>query len=96
MIETIEDGSITSAAGFQAAGVACGLKNGGSPDLALLHSPTPCSGAAVFTTNRFAAAPVVYDRSILAQNRSALRAVLINSGYANACTGNEGMGNARA
>jgi len=96
MTEIIRDASITSVPGFEAAGVACGLKNGCQPDLALIYSRTPCCGAAVFTTNRFAAAPVHYDRKILAQNADGLRAVVINSGCANACTGDRGMQNAGA
>ena len=93
MIETIEGGSITSVAGFHASGVACGLKGDNALDLALVHSTAPCHAAAVFTTNRFPAAPVLYDRALLVENPAGLRAVIINSGCANACTGDQGIKN---
>ena len=93
MIETIEGGSITSVTGFQASGVACGLKGDNALDLALVHSTAPCHVAAVFTTNRFPAAPVLYDRELVARNPDNLRAVIINSGCANACTGDRGIEN---
>ena len=80
---------------FVASGVAAGIKKTGAPDLALIVSETPCTAAAIFTQNRFAAAPVTYDRSVLAYNAEGIQAVLINSGCANACTGSEGMANAR-
>ncbi len=95
-IETIEDGSITSTPGFEAAGVSCGLKVEDELDLALIHAEEPCSNAAVFTTNAFKAAPVLYDQRILAENPGGLRAVVINSGCANACTGERGMRDAEA
>ena len=86
----ISDGSITSVPGFRAAGVACGLKKTGAADLALLVSATPCTAAAVFTTNQFQAAPVLYDRALVAANPTGLRGVAINAGIANACTGTQG------
>jgi len=89
-IETISDGSITSVPGFRAAGVACGLKKDDDADLALLVSDTLCTAAAVFTTNQFQAAPVLYDRALLANNPAGLRGVAINAGVANACTGAQG------
>jgi len=92
----IVSGSITSTPGFEAAGVAAGLKPGGALDMALVHATTPCVAAAVFTTNLFRAAPVVYDQRVLAENATGLRAVVINAGCANACTGDEGMRNAEA
>lgn len=95
MITNIKAGSITSVPGFRASGVACGLKNRDALDLALVCSSTPCRAAAVFTTNRFPAAPVLYDRRILAQNSDSLRAVVVNSGCANACTGAAGLQNSR-
>ncbi|OGO06787.1 MAG: bifunctional ornithine acetyltransferase/N-acetylglutamate synthase [Chloroflexi bacterium RBG_13_56_8] len=90
-VEIFEDGSITSTPGFEAAGVACGLKPDGALDLALVHSLAPCASAAVFTTNVFKAAPVLYDREIVSQNPKGVRGVVINSGCANACTGPQGM-----
>ena len=89
-ITAISDGSITSVPGFSAAGVACGLKKTGAADLALLVSATPCTAAAVFTTNQFQAAPVLYDRALVAANPAGLRGVAINAGIANACTGAQG------
>lgn len=89
-------GSITSTPGFEAAGVAAGIKPAGALDLALVLAIKPCVAAAVFTTNAFRAAPVLYDQRILAENPSGLRAVVINAGCANACTGDEGMRNAQA
>jgi glutamate N-acetyltransferase / amino-acid N-acetyltransferase len=92
-LHPIADGSITSTPGFEAAGVAAGIKPAGALDLALVHAEHPCVAAAVFTTNAFKAAPVLYDRRILAENPAGLRAVMINSGCANACTGDEGLRN---
>ena len=77
--------------GFTFAGVACGLKKTGARDVALIVSDRPCSAAAVFTTNRFPAAPVLYDRELIAENPVGLRAVVINAGVANACTGPAGL-----
>jgi glutamate N-acetyltransferase/amino-acid N-acetyltransferase len=91
----LDSPSVTSVPGFQAAGIAAHIKASGAPDLALVVSDTPCTAAAVFTQNRFAAAPVQYDRSVLALNADGICAVAINSGCANACTGAEGMANAR-
>ena len=89
--ELIEGGSITSVSAFMAAGVACGLKPTGALDLALVFSELPCTAAAVFTTNAFKAAPVLYDQRLLHANPAGLRGVVINSGCANACTGDEGL-----
>jgi glutamate N-acetyltransferase/amino-acid N-acetyltransferase len=95
-IEPIAGGSITSVPGFRASGVACGLKKNGALDLALVLSDWPCVGAAMFTTNAFQAAPVLYDRQTVAANPESLRAVVINSGCANACTGEPGLEDTRA
>ncbi len=79
-------------AGFSFAGIHCGIKKiAGAPDLALILSETPCTAAAVFTQNRYAAAPVQYDRQLLALNPDGVKAVLVNSGNANAVTGAEGL-----
>ena len=77
--------------GFRAAGVACGLKRDGRLDLALVASDRPCAAAGVFTTNRVKAAPVLYDQALLAQPDAAIRAVITNTGSANACTGEDGL-----
>ncbi|PKO23563.1 MAG: ornithine acetyltransferase [Chloroflexi bacterium HGW-Chloroflexi-1] len=82
--------------GFTFAGVACGLKKTGALDLALIVSDRPCAAAATFTRNRFPAAPVLYDRALLAENPAGLRAVAINAGIANACTGEAGLADAAA
>ena len=86
------DGDITSAAGYRAAAVIAGIKQGSSKkDLALLCSESPAWGAAVFTRNRVAAAPVQVSREMLAKSRGRVRAIVVNSGNANACTGRQGM-----
>lgn len=81
--------------GFEAAGVAAGIKKSGALDLALIASRTPCRAAATFTKNAFSAAPVMYDKQVLAINPEGIHAVIINSGCANACTGAPGDANAR-
>ncbi|MBM3128642.1 MAG: bifunctional glutamate N-acetyltransferase/amino-acid acetyltransferase ArgJ [Chloroflexi bacterium] len=86
---------ITAPRGFRATGVACGLKKTGALDLALVVSDRDCACAGMFTTNRVQAAPVVYDRATLAQNNRAIRAVIVNSGCANACTGDDGLADTR-
>jgi glutamate N-acetyltransferase/amino-acid N-acetyltransferase len=85
-------GAITRVPGFQAAGVACGLKTSGQPDLALVVCQRPAVAAALFTTNAFQAAPVLYDRALLAAGSDrTIQAILINAGNANACTGQQGL-----
>jgi glutamate N-acetyltransferase/amino-acid N-acetyltransferase len=90
------DGGVTAAAGFRAAGVACGIKKTGAPDLALIVADGPATAAAVFTTNKAQAAPVVVSREHLANSGGLARAIVVNSGCANACTGPEGMAVARS
>ena len=80
--------------GFRAAGVTCGIKASGAPDLALLACDGDATAAGAFTRNRLAAAPVLVSREHLADGRA--RAVVVNSGNANACTGAQGMDDARA
>ena len=80
---------VTAAAGFGAAGVACGLKGAGGPDLALVVGDPGTVAAGVFTTNQVVAAPVVWSRNRLASSADA-RVVVLNSGNANACTGPAG------
>lgn len=82
--------------GFTVAGTHCGLKPNGKDDIALLVSDRPCQAAGVFTTNRVQAAPVLYDQAILARPDAAIRAVIVNTGSANACTGAQGLENTRA
>ncbi|MFI9387129.1 bifunctional glutamate N-acetyltransferase/amino-acid acetyltransferase ArgJ [Kutzneria sp. NPDC052558] len=81
---------VTTAAGFRAAGVAAGIKVSGAPDLTLVVNEGPSdAAAAVFTTNKVKAAPVLWSQQAVSDNR--LRAVVLNSGGANACTGPEGF-----
>ena len=81
--------------GFDAAGIAAGIKKSGAPDLALIASRVPCRAAGAFTQNAFPAAPVQYDRRILSLNPEGIHGVVINAGCANACTGTPGDANAR-
>ena len=82
--------SVTAPAGFRAAGVAAGIKASGGPDVALVVNDGPSdAAAAVFTRNQVQAAPVLWSRQVLADGR--LRAVVLNSGGANACTGPGGF-----
>lgn len=82
--------SVTAAQGFRASGVTAGIKASGRPDLALVVNDGPVqSAAAVFTSNRFAAAPVEWSRQVLREGQ--IHAVILNSGGANACTGPEGF-----
>lgn len=87
-----EDGHISSPTGYRSTGVSAGLKEGvKSRDLSLVYSEQPCKVAAMFTTSSTRAAPVFFDQAILARNREGIRAVLINSGQANAGTGQPGL-----
>ena len=88
--EFIENGSPTSAAGFLAAGVTAGFKRSGAPDFAMIFSEKPADFAGVFTSCTFAAAPVRLCRKRVLENDK-LQTVIINSGNANACTGEPGM-----
>lgn len=94
-------GGVTAPRGFRAAGVACGIKkqrSGGDPplDLALLVADEVVPAAAVFTTNRAVAAPVLVSRDHLSATGGRARAVVTNSGCANAATGSAGLEAARA
>lgn len=87
--------SVTAAQGFRAAGVCAGLKASGRPDLALVVNDGPLDVAAgVFTTNRVEAAPVTFSRAAVADGHA--RAVILNSGCANACTGAQGSADTAA
>lgn len=84
------DKGVTAPAGFRAAGVAAGIKPSGALDLALVVNDGPNDAAAgVFTTNKVKAAPVLWSQQVITERR--LRAVVLNSGGANACTGPEGF-----
>jgi glutamate N-acetyltransferase/amino-acid N-acetyltransferase len=87
--------TVTTPAGFRAAGIAAGIKASGNPDLALVVNDGPQHAAAgVFTRNKVKAAPVLWSQQVLRTGR--LRAVVLNSGGANACTGPEGFQTAHA
>src|SRR4051794_25537380 len=90
------DYTLTHVAGLKAAGVAAGIKDSGRPDVALLVSARPMAAAGVFTRNLLAAAPVAISREHLAKTGGWIRAVVVNSGNANACTGEQGHLDARA
>ena len=91
--EFIENGSVTTPQGFLAAGVTAGFKRSGAPDFAMVLSEKPADFAGVFTSCTFAAAPVrLCQKRVLGNDF--LRAVIINSGNANACTGEQGMASA--
>ncbi|MEV0700121.1 bifunctional glutamate N-acetyltransferase/amino-acid acetyltransferase ArgJ [Saccharopolyspora sp. NPDC050389] len=82
--------SVTGPAGFRAAGIAAGIKAAGARDVALVVNDGPRQAAAgVFTTNKVKAAPVLWSQQVLTERK--LRAVVLNSGCANACTGPEGF-----
>ncbi len=81
--------------GFRFAATACGLKKRGALDLAVISCDAPAAAAAVFTTNLVQAAPVVLSRENLRRSRGRVRAIVVNSGNANCCTGHEGMAAAR-
>jgi glutamate N-acetyltransferase/amino-acid N-acetyltransferase len=80
--------------GFMFSGIPAGIKEGGEKDLALFYSVTPATAAGMFTTNRVKAAPVLVDRVRIRKGRC--QAIIVNSGNANACTGERGMRDARA
>jgi glutamate N-acetyltransferase/amino-acid N-acetyltransferase len=86
-------GGITAPQGFQAVGIAAGIKKG-KKDMALVYSQTPCRTAGTFTTNLVKAAPVKWDQAVVYGGGTA-HAVVVNSGVANACTGEEGYGYCR-
>lgn len=86
--------SVTAAKGFEAAGVAAGIRPSGQPDVALVRSTEPAVGAALWTTNRVQAAPVVVSRRHL--GRAQPQAVVVNAGCANAATGAGGEADAEA
>jgi glutamate N-acetyltransferase / amino-acid N-acetyltransferase len=93
-MDIIENGSITSPKGFRASGVTAGIKQSGKPDLALVVSDVPAVCAAVFTQNRVQAAPVIISRKHVATHGDRMQAIVVNSGNANAVTGDRGLDNA--
>jgi len=93
--ERIECGGVTSPRGYRAAGLHCGIKASGKPDLSLVVSDVPATAAGLFTLNLAKAAPVLVSQEHLATSGGRARAILTNSGCANACTGPRGMSDAR-
>lgn len=87
-------GGVTAAKGYEAASTAAGIKYKDRTDMALIYSQAPCTAAGTFTTNVVKAAPVKWDRQVI-ESGSPVRAVVVNSGIANACTGEEGFGYCR-
>ena len=89
----VMNGGVTAAKGFQAAGIYAGIKKD-KKDMAMIYSEVPCVAAGTFTTNIVKAAPVKWDMDVVYNYQNA-QAVIANSGVANACTGEEGMGYCR-
>lgn len=87
----IIEGGVTAAKGFEAAGIAAEIKYKGRSDMAMVYSQKPCQAAGAFTTNVVKAAPVKWDQKIVKES-AYVQAVVVNSGIANACTGEEGYG----
>ena len=87
-------GGVTAAKGFEAASAAAGIKYQDRTDMALIYSEKPCKTAGTFTTNVVKAAPVKWDKAIVESGIKS-QAVIVNSGIANACTGEEGYGYCR-
>lgn len=85
----IIEGGVTAAQGFEAAGVEAGIKYQNRKDMAMVYSTAPCVAAGVFTSNVVKAAPVLWDKEVVAHADS-VQAVVVNSGIANACTGRQG------
>lgn len=91
----IIEGGVTSPKGFQAASAAAGIKYKGRTDMALVYSDEPCVTAGVYTANVVKAAPVLWDKKIT-DSDTKVSAVVVNSGIANACTGQQGLDICRA
>jgi glutamate N-acetyltransferase/amino-acid N-acetyltransferase len=96
-LQTLEtlSGGVTLPVGFRASAVSAGIKTGNRLDVALLVSDRPATAAAVFTTSKAQAAPVLVSRDHLMRTGGTARAIIVNSGCANACTGDDGLRVAR-
>ena len=92
---TVGIGGVTTPQGYRASGSIAGIKANNGLDLALIVSDTPATAAAVFTTNLAQAAPILVSREHLSASGGVARAIIVNSGCANACTGDEGFQAAR-
>ena len=84
-------GGVTTPRGFRAKGVKAGIKKNGNPDVAIVEAASAVPAAAVFTLNKAQAAPVLVSKQHLAHSGGMARAVVVNAGCANACTGDQGM-----
>ena len=87
------DGWVTAPQGFLAAGVKAGIKASGNHDVAVIYSTVPAATGAVFTQNKMCAAPVLVSREVAQE--AVAQAIIVNSGCANACTGEQGLLDAR-
>ena len=87
-------GGVTAAKGYEAAATAAGIKYTDRMDMAMIYSQVPCIAAGTFTTNVVKAAPVRWDMQVVKSGAN-VQAVIVNSGIANACTGEEGFGYCR-
>src|SRR3989304_7309580 len=87
-MKMLAEGGITAPKGFVAGATRCGLKPSGNLDLAVVYSDRPCVATGVFTSNKAKAAHVLLDQERLRSGRA--RAVVVNAGNANACTGEQG------
>lgn len=87
---SVIEGGVTAARGFEAAAAEAGIKYQGRLDMALVYSEAPCRAAGTFTSNVVKAAPVLWDQKIVEESPY-VHAVVVNSGIANACTGEQGM-----
>ena len=92
-MNVIKNGTITDVKGFKAAGITAGLKKSGKKDLALIYSEYKAVAAAVFTKNLVKAAPILVDMENIKSENT--QAIIVNSGNANACTGEDGYKNAK-
>lgn len=88
-MEILKEGGVTAPKGFKAASAAAEIKYKNRTDMAMIYSEKPCTHAGVFTTNIVKAAPVRWDKAVVTDSPFA-QAIVVNSGIANACTGNQG------
>lgn len=87
---TLENGSVTAPIGFKAGGIHCGLKKDSTLDLGYIASDVPATAAGVYTTNLFQAAPLTVTKESIAKEKK-IQAIIVNSGNANSCTGDQGI-----
>ena len=90
IVVKMTEGGVTAAKGFQASSTAAQIKYQGRTDMAMIYSKSPCAAAGTFTRNVVKAAPVIWDRDLVRSGKP-MHAVVVNSGIANACTGQVGL-----